>query len=85
MRFTVTWTPRETIDSNSATSKLTIYDAGEYTGFLIDTGSETIWRCWRVIERTTLAGAGPGRRHRSCTGSVDFFEPPRQRHFDAFG
>lgn len=44
-----TWTPNNT-PIDSATSKLRIYDAGEYVGFLYN----NVWRCWRVTERKKL-------------------------------
>ena len=46
------WSPDK---GDSFTSKIRIYDAGEYVGFLY--GEEwNKWRCWKVLKRTEEAG-----------------------------
>jgi hypothetical protein len=46
------WTQDTSENPNSFTSKIRIYDAGEYVGFLYgDT-----WRCWKVLKRSEEAG-----------------------------
>ena len=45
-----TWTPTDTNDSFA--SKMYIYDAGEYIGFLYG----DIWRCWCVKKREMVDG-----------------------------
>jgi hypothetical protein len=50
------WSCRWSQDiGDSFTSKIRIYDAGEYVGFLY--GEEwNKWRCWKVLKRTEEAG-----------------------------
>ena len=49
------WTPTEN-HQNTSTSKIHIYDAGEYVGFLVDMPNYTSWQCWHVVDRTQEEG-----------------------------
>jgi len=50
MRAECTWTPLDR-PLESTTSKLHIYDAGDYVGYFIETLPESIWLCWRILNR----------------------------------